>query len=168
MNSWPTQICDIVGAQCHTVAWSGLGLVANCCGFPRAEETKASGGRGGSLGDGSHMMPSIFRRTLATDGDTSWDWDEWTPDALVINLGTNDGASARTPEYITEYTNLVINAFTNYGPRVRLRCICVRATRPISCGAATDKTARASRMHSCTSSSPAGRCRTCIVTPCRL
>ena len=124
VNSWPTQICDTLGAQCHTTAWSGLGLVANCCGFPRAEEAAASGGRGGPLGDGSHLMPAIFHRTLATDGDTRWEWSNWIPDALVINLGTNDGASARTPEYLAAYIDLVTEAFANYGPQLHVFLAC--------------------------------------------
>ena len=44
-------------------------------------------------------MPSIFSRTLATvNTDNTWQWSSWVPDALVINLGTNDGGSAVDPK----------------------------------------------------------------------
>jgi lysophospholipase L1-like esterase len=118
--SWPSQICDALDAQCHTAAWSGLGMVANCCGFPMQEEPTAEGGRGGS----AHLMPEIFGRTLATDGESDWVWSTWVPDALVVNLGTNDGGSAATPEYETAYTNLVLEAFEHYGPQLHVFLAC--------------------------------------------
>ena len=31
-RSWATGICDRLGAECHYNAWSGFGMVANCCG----------------------------------------------------------------------------------------------------------------------------------------
>ena len=51
-------------------------MVRNCCG-------------------GNTTMPAIFNRTLATDSTTVWPWGTWTADALVINLGTNDGVRSR-------------------------------------------------------------------------
>ena len=54
----------------HTAAWSGLGMVRNCCG-------------------GNTTMPAIFGRTLATvNKNSTWDFKSWTADVLVINLGT--------------------------------------------------------------------------------
>eukprot|EP01051_Picozoa_sp_SAG22_P016872 SAG22_NODE_2482_length_2526_cov_1.823651_2_plen_191_part_00 len=101
-------------AQVHTAAWSGLGMVRNCCG-------------------GNTTMPSIFSRTLATvNTDGSW-WANaasaaWTADALVINLGTNDGSAATDPEYtyVKTYAEVVMNASKHYGPvRTKaLSCCC--------------------------------------------
>jgi lysophospholipase L1-like esterase len=118
--SWPSQMCNALAAQCHTVAWSGLGMVANCCGFSTQEEPTAAGGRGGR----NHLMPEIFGRTLASDGDTNWDWSTWVPDALVVNLGTNDGGAVATPQYATAYTNLVLEAFQHYGPQLHVFLAC--------------------------------------------
>ena len=50
-RSWDYQICETLDAQCHTAAWSGLGMVRNCCG-------------------GNTTMPAIFNRSLATDSTT--------------------------------------------------------------------------------------------------
>jgi hypothetical protein len=57
--TWDFQIGTILNAQVHTAAWSGLGMVHNCCG-------------------GNTTMPAIFSRTLATKNvDNTWDWSSW-------------------------------------------------------------------------------------------
>ena len=70
-------------AECHYNAWSGFGMVANCCG-------------------GATLASDVWTRTLATVGAANasdphgttaantWDFSKWTADAVVINLGTND------------------------------------------------------------------------------
>lgn len=67
-------LLQAVDADCHQVAWSGFGVVRNCCG-------------------GNRYMPEIYNRTLATVDRGDWQGraDGWQPDAVVINLGTNDG-----------------------------------------------------------------------------
>jgi len=45
LASWDYRVGEMLGASVHTVAWSGLGMVRNCCG-------------------GNTTMPSIFRRRL--------------------------------------------------------------------------------------------------------
>jgi hypothetical protein len=90
-RSWATGICNTLKAECHYNAWSGFGMVANCCG-------------------GSTLGSDVWTRTLATVGSTNtsdphgttaentWDFSKWIADAVVINLGTNDhlGESAPT------------------------------------------------------------------------
>ena len=57
--TWDFQIGQILKAQIHTAAWSGLGMIKNCCG-------------------GNTTMPSIFSRTLATvNTDNTWRWNSW-------------------------------------------------------------------------------------------
>ena len=64
--TWDHQIGELLNAQVHTAAWSGLGMYTNCCG-------------------GNTTMPSIFSRTLATvNVDNTWKWSSWVPDALVM------------------------------------------------------------------------------------
>lgn len=66
-----------VGAELHTVAWSGKGMVYN-------------------YGDDVNQpMPEIYARTLATEG-TSWSF-EWQPDVVAVNLGTNDFSTDGDP-----------------------------------------------------------------------
>lgn len=103
--TWDHQICTLLDAQCHTAAWSGLGMVKNCCG-------------------GNTTMPTIFKQALATDVSTSWTWSDWVADALVINLGTNDGGAARTVQYVETYTQLVVQASKNYGDNLHVFLAC--------------------------------------------
>ena len=68
-------------------------------------------------------MPHIFTRLLATvNVDNTWRWNSWIPDALVVNLGTNDGRAAVYPavDYISTYTELVLNASLTYGPALHV------------------------------------------------
>ena len=112
-KSWPTLICDALAAECHYNAWSGFGMVANCCG-------------------GSTLASDVWSRTLATVGSTNtsdphgttadnlWDFSSWTADAVVINLGTNDHLGANTTSekskaYMERYEALVAAAAKVYG-----------------------------------------------------
>ena len=106
--TWDFQIGGILNAQVHTAAWSGLGMVRNCCG-------------------GNTTMPSIFSRSLATrNADNTWNWELWKPDALVVNLGTNDGGAATDPaaHYTETYSDLVMQAATHYGPNLNVFLAC--------------------------------------------
>jgi len=68
-----------VGAELHTVAWSGKGIVNN-------------------YGDDVfEPMPQIYDRTIAGDGGVQWDHAAWQPDVVVINLGTNDFSTDKDP-----------------------------------------------------------------------
>lgn len=109
--SWANLVCAHFGADCHTSAWSGYGIVENCCG-------------------GSTLMPDIWERTLATipSQNTSdphgtvksnhWNFTRWAPDAVVINLGTNDELQSRPANveaFRTHYLALVNRARAAYG-----------------------------------------------------
>ena len=72
--SWPSLVSQRLNATYHTSAWSGFGMVRNCCG-------------------GSTYMPEIFTRILGSvvGVGNDWNFSDWIPDVVVINLGTNDG-----------------------------------------------------------------------------
>lgn len=61
-----------LGAEAHTICWSGWGMVRG-----------ADGGWGANL-------PSIYGRTLHKRAQPAWDGASFHPDAVVIALGTND------------------------------------------------------------------------------
>lgn len=61
-----------VGAAAHLVASSGRGMHQNCCG------------------DTGPVMPELYLRTLIDDEATPWDFSRFTPEVVVVNLGTND------------------------------------------------------------------------------
>lgn len=79
-----------VGAELHTVAWSGKGIVYN-------------------YGDDTNEpLPELYDRTLATDG-ASWSF-AWQPDVVAINLGTNDFSTDNDPPgelYTSTYVELL-------------------------------------------------------------
>jgi lysophospholipase L1-like esterase len=65
-----------LGADYSVVAWSGKGLIRNYASNPP---------------DTSPPMPQLYTRYGANDADGSFTFPpDWVPDAVVINLGTND------------------------------------------------------------------------------
>ncbi|MBD3919711.1 acetyl xylan esterase [Paenibacillus sp. PR3] len=61
-----------LNAELHITAWSGKGMYQNYGG------------------ERDVQMPELFLRTLPSSADSAWDLQSWIPDAVVINLGTND------------------------------------------------------------------------------
>ncbi|KAK0126810.1 hypothetical protein ONS95_008389 [Cadophora gregata] len=67
---------NAVGADYSVVAWSGKGLYRNYASTPP---------------DDAVTMPILYTRYGANDADNSFTFpSSWVPDAVVINLGTND------------------------------------------------------------------------------
>ena len=104
-DSWAPRLARSLDAEFHTAAWSGYGLVHNCCG-------------------GNTTMPMIYRRTLATVPESHWNMSQWVPDGVVINLGTNDGQVATTSAFTDAYVDLCTNITGAYGPQVELFLAC--------------------------------------------
>ncbi len=79
-----------VGAQVHTVAWSGKGIIYN-------------------YGDDvNEPLPEVYDRTIATES-APWHFG-WQPDVVVINLGTNDFSTDNDPSqqlFVDSYVQLL-------------------------------------------------------------
>lgn len=63
-----------LGADLHAIAWSGIGVWR-------------------SYGEKTPVNPSMlvrYQRTLADDSNSRWNANTYQPDAILINLGTND------------------------------------------------------------------------------
>ena len=71
-----------LGAELSTVAWSGKGVVCNY---------------GDDATSCSDPLPPYYDRTLPARADSRWDFGRWQPQAVVINLGTNDFSTAVDP-----------------------------------------------------------------------
>jgi lysophospholipase L1-like esterase len=71
-----------LGAELSTVAWSGKGVVCNY---------------GDDAASCSDPLPPYYDRTLPARADSRWDFSRWQPQAVVINLGTNDFSTAMDP-----------------------------------------------------------------------
>ena len=63
-----------VNAELYTEAWSGIGML-------RSYENSTT-----------DQMPVRYLRTLPERATSTWDFGKFVPDAVVINLGTNDFA----------------------------------------------------------------------------
>lgn len=89
-NVWKSYACitaQAFDAQAHVLAHSGLGVVRNY-GDKKKVSTKLA------------PMPERFDQILDTDDKTNWDFNSWQPDAVVINLGTNDFSTTPHPEKV--------------------------------------------------------------------
>jgi Carbohydrate esterase 2 N-terminal/GDSL-like Lipase/Acylhydrolase family len=64
-----------VGAELVTIAWSGKGVFSN---------------RGSAVD--TLVMPALWKRTLPERDDSRWNFADYQPDAVVVNLGSNDFA----------------------------------------------------------------------------
>ncbi|ELR21706.1 GDSLlike lipase/acylhydrolase domain containing protein [Acanthamoeba castellanii str. Neff] len=75
-------IAKSLSAELHLECWSGRGVVRN---YGDKNITSAE------------PFPSLFPRTLPTAHDSAWHFGVWTPQAVVINLGTNDYSTQPAP-----------------------------------------------------------------------
>jgi len=104
-------IANSVSADYFVEAWSGLGVVRN---YGDKNITSVD------------PFPKIYPRTIASDTKTSWDFD-WKPDAVVINLGTNDYSTNPQPPrdiFETGYYNFINYIRSKYPQNLRLFLVC--------------------------------------------
>jgi lysophospholipase L1-like esterase len=71
-----------LGAELSTVAWSGKGVVCNYGDDPTSC---------------SDPLPPYYERTLPARVDSVWSFSDWQPQAVVVNLGTNDFSTTSDP-----------------------------------------------------------------------
>lgn len=87
-----------LGADLITVAWSGKGVIYNYDN------------------DKNDPLPALYDRTLPADPGSAWDFS-WQPDAVVINLGTNDFSTDGDPsegEFAGAYEALLVRLREKY------------------------------------------------------
>ena len=85
---------NALNADYNVIAWSGKGIVRNYAD------------------DGQALMPELWTRYGANDADNSYTFPAtWNPQAVVINLGTNDFGylNTRQPLDVTAYTNAMVS-----------------------------------------------------------
>jgi hypothetical protein len=89
-------------ADLISVSWSGIGMYHNCC--------DANGSK-------TDTMPNYYGFALPDPASptTNWDFTKWTPELVLINLGTNDytGGDPGAP-FTTAYVNFVKRVRMNY------------------------------------------------------
>lgn len=90
-------------ADYHIVAHSGMGVVRNY-GYKEKVSPEA--------------MPARFNRVFDEKEQPKWDFSQWKPDVVVINLGTNDFSTKPYPDkdvFKAGYTKLINEVFKQYG-----------------------------------------------------
>jgi len=96
-------------AELSTVAWSGKGVVCNY---------------GDDANSCTDPMPTYYDRILPGRANSTWDFSRFQPDAVVINLGTNDLSTNTDPDQATfesGYKALLVRVRHAY-PSARILC----------------------------------------------
>jgi len=101
-------------AELYVEAWSGRGVVRN---YGSPNTTSING-----------TMPMLYPLTIPTETSNTWDFEQFSPDALVINLGTNDYSTQPVPPqsvfqngYIN-FVNYIKQQYSNRLPTIFLVC----------------------------------------------
>jgi len=98
-----------LNAELSTVAWSGKGVVCNY---------------GDDANSCTDPLPTYYDRILPNRADSIWDFSRFQPDAVVINLGTNDLSTSTDPDQATfesGYKALLVRVRHAY-PNARILC----------------------------------------------
>ncbi|KAF2077017.1 hypothetical protein CYY_001649 [Polysphondylium violaceum] len=69
-------------AQLYVEAWSGKGVLKNS---------------GSTIIPSNQTLPELYPLTIPTESTDYWNFEDFSPDAIVINLGTNDYNSQPIP-----------------------------------------------------------------------
>jgi lysophospholipase L1-like esterase len=84
-------------------------------------------------------MPAIYDRTIALEDKSVWDHAKWVPDAVLINLSTND-FGGKYPDFDrwTQAYEAFITRLRSYYPKAAIYC----AISPMMDGSGRDATMR--------------------------
>lgn len=93
------------------IAHSGRGIVRNY---------------GDSVRVSAHTMRHKYSQALDADTTHEWNFKDYTPDLVIINLGTNDFSNEPHPyrsEFVEAYASLLDDIFAHYGDGVKVLCV---------------------------------------------
>ena len=96
-------------ADYSLISYSGRGVVRNY-----SDSDKVS----------QYPMPALYDRTCCFDSTTKWNFHTWIPQAVVINLGTNDFSTRPFPDsavFVDAYNRLIDHVRSLY-PGVTIFC----------------------------------------------
>lgn len=70
-----------------------------------------------------NTLPELYDRTIPTEDNSRWEFAKWTPNAVLINLATNDfwGKNPDEAGWTTAYTSFIARIRKNY-PNALIYC----------------------------------------------
>jgi len=111
--SYGSLIARELDAKLYLEAWSGKGVVRNY-GTPNITSNET--------------IPMLYPLTIPTESSDYWDFQEYSPDAVVINLGTNDyDSEPHPPKHLFEkvfidFINFIKTKYSDRPPTFFLIC----------------------------------------------
>eukprot|EP01105_Mastigella_eilhardi_P022638 TRINITY_DN559_c0_g1_i2.p1 TRINITY_DN559_c0_g1~~TRINITY_DN559_c0_g1_i2.p1 ORF type:complete len:217 (+),score=47.23 TRINITY_DN559_c0_g1_i2:402-1052(+) len=124
--SWGSLVAQNFSAQLYIEAWSGMGIVRNY-GDPNTTS--------------EYPFPTLFPRTLgSSDTSPEWDFKQYQPDVVLVNLGTNDYSTAPTPPhdvFVDGYVSF-LTSLRGWYPNAELFAVCGPVTTDECCQAVSD------------------------------
>jgi Carbohydrate esterase 2 N-terminal/GDSL-like Lipase/Acylhydrolase family len=108
--SYASQVARSLHADYHMISYSGRGVVRNY-----GDKNKVS----------VDPMPALYDRTCWFDSTLKWSFSSWVPQAVVINLGTNDYSTQPYPDsaVFEEGYNRLIDRVRSLYPNVTIFCV---------------------------------------------
>lgn len=111
LRAWTALTARAFDADWHTIAVSGRGVVRN-------------------YGDADiPTMPDNFERTLP-EQDGAWDHEQWVPDVVVINLGTNDYWAGDPGDEFTDAYEALLARVRDVHPQAPVYAAFIRPAEP--------------------------------------
>ena len=122
--SYGSVAARMLEADLVTIAWSGIGMYRN---YDQA-------------GPSADAMPARYDKIIPTDsGAPTWDFSKYVPQAVVINLGTNDYSTRGDPgqPYVDAYIGFLNRVRDNY-PDAYIFCLIPLSAATANVNAAVD------------------------------
>lgn len=111
--SYANVLARAFDADVNLVARSGRGVVRNYNERSMISTREAT-------------IPKLFSRMFDSDSTISWDFKRYTPNAVILNLGTNDYSTQPQPYkalFIDRYLKLIAQVRAVYGDQTEIFCI---------------------------------------------
>eukprot|EP00026_Physarum_polycephalum_P012618 Phypoly_transcript_12942.p1 GENE.Phypoly_transcript_12942~~Phypoly_transcript_12942.p1 ORF type:complete len:343 (+),score=42.39 Phypoly_transcript_12942:67-1095(+) len=111
----------LLNAQYQQESWSGIGLVRNA-GDPNQTS--------------QYPLPTRYPFIIPASFSEPWSFSSWVPQAVVINLGTNDFSSPPVPsqvEFENAYIEFIKNLTLAYNPHPKFFLVCGPMEHPQYC-----------------------------------